>query len=136
MQAVRYRSGIDAGTGRILTGRSHLAQSLATIWSTRIHERTMRLAFGATLRRHLAEDVTGALALEIYDDLTSAVYAFEPEYRVAEMQLVSLTRLGGLGLRHGGIYFPEGRYGNTAIREAFGGVAALARYENAAGRLS
>jgi hypothetical protein len=135
MQAVRYRSGIDARTGRIISGQVHLAQSLAKIWLTRIGEREMLLDFGTDLRSHLAEDVTGALALEIYDDLTTSVYRNEPEYRVAEMQLVSLTRVGGLGLRHGGIYYPEGRFGNYALQEKFGGVAALARYENVARRL-
>lgn len=132
MQAVRYRSGIDGQTGRVIIGRVHLAQSLAQIWTTSLGKRVMLLDFGSKLRSHLAEDITGALALEIYDDLTSAVYAYEPEYRVAEMQLVKLTRLGGLGLRHGGIYYPEGRFGNYAIQEDFGGVSSLARYEGLA----
>lgn len=135
MQAVRYRSGIDARTGGIITGRAHLAQSIATIWTTRMGERVMLLGFGSNLRSHLAEDITAGLALEIYDDLTSAIYRWEPEYRVAEMQLVTLTRIGGLGLRHAGKYYPEGRYGLYGIVEDFGGVASLARYENTARRL-
>lgn len=136
MQAVRYRSGLDARTGRIISGRVHLAQSLAKIWLTRIGERVMRLDFGANLRSHLAEDITAALVLEIYDDLTTAVYAWEPEYRVDEMQIVSLTRIGGLGLRHGGRYYPEGRFGNYDLVENFGGVASLARYERLARRVA
>lgn len=132
MQAVRYRSGIDGETGEVITGRVHLAQSLVEIWTTSLGRRVMLLGFGADLRSHLAEDITGALALEIYDDLTSAIYEWEPEYRVAEMQLVKLTRIGGLGLRHSGIYFPEGRLGNYAIQENFGGVSSLARYEGLA----
>ena len=132
MQAIRYRSGIDARTGRIITGRAHLAQSIATIWRTRISERIMRLAFGSNLRSHLAEDVTGALALELYDDLTTSVIRWEPEYRIVEMQLVSLTIKGGLGLRHGGIYYPEGRFGNYAVEESFGSVSDLAQYERLA----
>lgn len=132
MQAVRYRSGIDAETGRVITGRVHLAQSLAMIWTTRISERFMLLDFGSHLRSHLAEDITGGLALEIYDDLTTTVVRWEPEYRVEEMQLVRLTRIGALGLRHGGTYYPEGRFGNYALRETFGGVSSLARYEGVA----
>lgn len=134
MRAVRYRTGIDARTGRIIGGRAHLAQSLAKIWMTRIGERVMLLDFGTDLRSHLAEDVTGALALEIYDDLTTAVQRWEPEYRAVEMQLVNLTRIGGLGLRHAGLYFPEGRLGNVDLVEDFGGVSSLARYENLARR--
>lgn len=135
MQALRYRVGIDASTGGVVSGAAHLAQSIAKIWMTRIGERVMLLGFGSNLRSHLAEDVTSALALEIYDDLTSALYAWEPEYRVADMQLVSLSRIGGLGLRHAGLYYPEGRYGNYADVEPFGGVSALARYEGTARRL-
>ena len=134
MQAVRYRSGIDAETGGVLTGRAHLAQSIAFLWGVRFGEYAMLLDYGTDLRSHLAEDVNGALALEIYDDLTTAILKWEPEYRVSEMQLVSLTRLGGLGLRHDGDYYPEGRFGNYDIREDFGGIAALARYETLARR--
>ena len=135
MQAIRYRTGIDARTGKLLVGKPHLAQSLAKIWTTRIGERVMLLDFGSKLFSHLAEDITGALALEIYDDLTDAIYEWEPEYRGVDFQLVSLTRIGGLGIRHGGNYYPEGRFGNYDIVEPFGGVSALARYEQAAMRL-
>lgn len=136
MLDVRYRSGTNAVTGEVLTGRAHLAQSLATIWLTRLTERVMLLDFGSRLRSHLAEDVTPALALEIYDDLTSAVYEWEPEYRVRQMQLVTLTRIGGLGLKHDGTYYPEGRFGNYDIQEEFGGIASLASYEGAARRFA
>lgn len=132
MQAIRYRSGIDASSGRIITGRKHLAQSIATIWATRPGERIMLLSFGSNLRSHLAEDITGPLALEIYDDLIQTVIDWEPEYRIAEMQLVSLTLKGGLGIQHGGIYYPEGRFGNYAISEKFGRVTDLAQYERLA----
>lgn len=132
MQAIRYRSGISASTGRVITGRVHLAQSIATIWRTRVGERIMLLPFGSNLRSRLAEDVTGALALELYDDLTTAVRTWEPEYRITTMQLVSLTIKGGLGLRHVGLYYPEGRFGNYSLQESFGAVSDLARYERLA----
>lgn len=134
MLALRYRSGFDRATGAVLTGRAHLAQSLAVIWRTRLEQRVMLLDFGADLRRHLSEDVTPGIALEIYDDLTTAAHTWEPEYRVKEMQLVSLSRIGGLGLRHNGLYYPEGRYGNYDDVEDFGGVSSLARYEAIARR--
>lgn len=135
MQAIRYREGIDAATGQLLVGRDHLAQSLAKIWTTRPGERIMLLAFGTDLRSHLAEDVDAGLVLEIYNDLTQAVYDWEPEYRVVEMQVVQLTRMGALGLKHAGLYYPEGRFGNTDIVQAYGGTSALYRYEQAARRL-
>lgn len=119
----------------MLTGQAHLAQSVAEIWMTRPGERVMRLLFGANLRSHLAEDIEPALALAIYDDLVASINAWEPEYRMVDFQLVNLSLKGGLGVRHGGIYFPEGRFGNKSISEPFGTVSDLALYEGLARRV-
>ena len=126
-QAIRYRTGIDPETGQFLFGRDDLLTSLKVIWSTRPGERLMRLQFGTDLRPFLAEDITPTLALEIYNELAIAVEKEEPEYRLDHMQFVKLTADGVLGLRHGGRYFPEGRFGNydiavpiTAMPERFG----------------
>lgn len=116
---VRYRTGIDGRTGKVLTGAAHLIQSLETIWMTRLDQLVMHLDFGSDLRGHLAEDLTPALALAIYNDLVTAVHKFEPEYRIDELQLVLMTEGGALGLRHGGLYYPEGRFGNYAIAVPF-----------------
>ena len=115
MLAARYRTGIDERTGRILTGWDHVVQSLATIWTTRLKERVMRHDFGSNLRAWLAEDLTPATALGIYADLIVATHRHEPEYRVRTMQFVLASREGGLGIRHAGIYYPEGRLGNYGI---------------------
>ncbi|EAU40157.1 prophage LambdaW5, baseplate assembly protein W, putative [Fulvimarina pelagi HTCC2506] len=133
---VRYRSGVDGVTGKLLTGKAHLAQSLAVLWTTRPGQRFMLLDFGDDLRAFLAEDITPDLALDIYDDLVTATHSFEPEYRIANLQLVSLTRIGGLGLRHDGTYYPEGRLGNYAIAEPFGDLAPLAAREALARRFA
>ncbi len=111
MRALRYRTGLNARTGEPLRGWPHVVQSLEKIWATRLGTRVMRLGFGSELFSRLAEDITPALALQLYTDLTVAAHTFEPEYRIASMQLVNLTRQGGLGLRHTGTYFPEGRLG-------------------------
>ncbi len=132
MQAIRYRSGLDARTGRLIRGQIHLAQSVALIWTTRVGERIMLLGFGSDLRSHLSEDVNPALALALYDDMAQSIIDWEPEYRMVDFQLVSLTRKGGLGIRHAGLYYPEGRYGNYTFVERFGTVSDLASYEGLA----
>ena len=111
-QAVRYRTGIDRTTGQPLVGWAHVQQSLAVIWTTRFEERVMLLPFGSNLRSWLAEDLSPATALGIYGDLIAAAHRWEPEYRVATLQFVLANREGALGLRHGGVYYPEGRFGN------------------------
>jgi phage baseplate assembly protein W len=126
MAAIAYRTGIDRTTGKPLVGWMHVQQSLAVIWTTRVGERVMRLTFGSNLRSWLSEDINAATALGIYDELITAAHQWEPEYRITEMQLVKLVRDGVLGLRHAGIYYPEGRLGNYGIAQAVGGSLALA----------
>lgn len=125
--ATRYRSGFDRRTAEIFVGWPVVAQSLETIWTTRRGERVMQLDFGSDVRGLLAEDVTPALALQLYTELAASAHRWEPEYRLDELQLVRLTETGQLALRHGGLYFPEGRFGNyqmaipmTATPQRFG----------------
>ncbi len=109
---IRYRTGINARTGKILTGPAHLAQSLSKIWQTRLDTRVMRLSFGADLRSLLSEDLTPAIAMLIYNEMVASAARWEPEYLITQLQLVTLQESGKLGIRHGGIYYPEGRLGN------------------------
>ena len=129
--AIRYRQGTHAETGAPLIGAAHLAQSLSEIWMTNINQMPMLLEFGSNLRGKLSEDITPALALAIYNELATTAARWEPEYGIAELQLVRLTQDGALGLRHGGFYYPEGRFGNfetveqfSDLRRSFGMVAA------------
>lgn len=109
---IRYRMGINARTGKLLAGPEHLAQSLGKIWHTRINTRVMRLPFGADLRSLLSEDLTPAIALLLYNEMVASAARWEPEYVLSQLQLVTMSESGQLGIRHGGIYFPEGRFGN------------------------
>jgi phage baseplate assembly protein W len=115
--AVRYRAGINAQTGKVLVGQAHLRQSLSIIWTTRFDTVLMDLDLGNNVRDRLGEDITPALALDIYDDLITAAHAQEPEFRVMTIRFVRFTATGILGLAYGGVYFPEGRFGNYDIAE-------------------
>jgi phage baseplate assembly protein W len=113
--AIQYRVGMDALTGGVLVGMPHMLQSLGMIWETRLETVPMLLDFGSNLRGLLAEDVEPAIALAVYNELVISAALWEPEYEIAELQLVRLTEGGALGVRHGGIYYPEGRLGNYDI---------------------
>lgn len=126
---VRYRQGIDAKTGKPLSGALHLAQSLGKIWETRINTRAMLLDFGADLRSLLSEDLTPEIALLLYNELAVTAARWEPEYLITQLQLVRLTDSGALGFRHGGIYYPEGRFGNYDLAVSLGlGATAPSRF--------
>lgn len=114
MRAIRYRTGAGKNGG-ILRGWPHCAQCLERIWRTRTNKMVMLLDYGSEHFSRLSEDITPELALQLYDDLATAAHRWEPEYRVASLQLVSLTRTGGLGIRHTGTYYPEGRLGNFEL---------------------
>lgn len=134
MTAIRYRTGIDRHTGQVITGWAHVCQSLEVIWTTRIGSRVMRLAFGSDLRSWLSEDINTETALGIYDELITSAAAYEPEYQIKTLQLLRITQTGGLGLSHGGLYYPEGRLGNFSIAMPVGSrVALLARRLEARG---
>ncbi len=109
---IRYRSGIDQITGKPIQGLPHLVQSLGKIWATHLNTRVMRLQFGSDIRSLLSEDLTPAIALALYNELVVSAARFEPEYALTELQLVRLTDAGVLGVRHAGLYYPEGRFGN------------------------
>lgn len=115
--SVNYRKGISATTGRPLTGAAHLEQSLVKIVMTIPTERVMRLDFGLDPTRRLGRNISPVLAATLYRDLVVAVHKWEPEYRIARMQLAGLDRAGGLALFVEGRYFPEGRLGNYAFWE-------------------
>ena len=112
MAAIRYRTGFDEVTGHLLVGQ---AQSIRKVWRTSLDKVWMLLDFGSDNRSRLGEDITPALALGLYNDLTEDLRLWEPEYELTSLQLVLVTETGKLGLRHEGIYYPEGRLGNYDI---------------------
>lgn len=114
---IRYRSGLSSRTGARLSGYAHLEQSLFEIVMTIPTERVMRLDFGLDPTRRLGRNISAMLAAMLYRDLILAVHKYEPEYRIARLQLLEVTRLGGLTLYLEGRYFPEGRLGNYTIEE-------------------
>lgn len=115
MATIRYRTGFDENTGQLLVGQPHLAQSIRKVWRTRMEKVWMLLDFGSDNHSRLGEDITADLALALYNDLTEDLVDWEPEYELSALQLVLVTKTGKLGLRHEGIYYPEGRFGNYDI---------------------
>ncbi|MBY6244107.1 GPW/gp25 family protein [Methylosinus sp. Sm6] len=114
---IRYRTGIDAKTGKVLVGFAHLEQSVAKIVMTAPTERVMLLDFGFEPARRLGRNISAALAATLYRDLITAIHKWEPEYRIARLQLANLDRIGGMGVVLAGLYYPEGRFGNYDISE-------------------
>jgi len=116
---IRYRTGIDAETGKVLRGRVHLNQSIAKIVGTIPSERVMRLEFGAHLDREIGRNMHKARILSLYGRIIAAIHKWEPEVRIRRMQLVKISRTGTFGMALAGTYFPEGRIGNFSVSEPY-----------------
>lgn len=123
---IRYRTDMNARTGALLTGFPAVRQSVATILTTRLEERVMRLEFGAEILAYLGRNTVPPVVAALYRDAVAAIHRWEPEYRVRRAQLVGLDATGGLELALAGIYYPEGRLGNYTLSEAAAATLALA----------
>jgi hypothetical protein len=116
---------MDSRTGRWLRGFACVEQSIGTILRTHLGERIMRLDFGSELVRRIGRNMVAIEVLTLYRDVVTAVHRHEPEYRIAQLQLLRIERTGALALGTKGIYFPEGRFDNFDIRESADGAFPL-----------
>lgn len=126
MAVIRYRSGVCKVDGRLLVGWAHCRQSLATILTTDLDERTMLLDFAGELRRWIGRNTVAPIVTQLYRSAFAAIRRWEPEFAPRQVQLLNLDGIGGLALGLRGTYYPEGRLGNYALAEPKGGAFALA----------
>ncbi len=115
---IRYRTGRDARTGKVLRGAAHLEQSIRIILMTQIGEMVMLLDFGVDLVRRIGRNIHPELLLKLYSEIILAVHRWEPECRINQIQVVMLERTGSVGLAISGTYYPEGRLGNYDISQS------------------
>lgn len=78
--------GIDAATGRRLSGEAHMRQSIADILATPVGSRVMRRDYGSTLYRLVDAPLTPALLVQIYAATVDALTKWEPRIRVIRVQ--------------------------------------------------
>lgn len=114
---IRYRTGLDRTTLKPLAGFPHVVQSIGVILTTLLEERVMLLEFGFDGTQLVGRDMTPPVVLAFYRAVVRAVHRWEPEYRIARLQIQRADRTGTLGLGTSGTYFPEGRLGNYDLAE-------------------
>lgn len=129
MAVVRYRSGLCKLDGRMLVGWAHCRQSLATILTTDLDERTMRLDFSGEMRRWIGRNAVAPIVTALYRSAFAAIRRYEPEFAPRQVQLLSLDGTGSLALALRGVYYPEGRLGNFALAEPKGAAFGLTAAE-------
>ncbi|WPY95598.1 GPW/gp25 family protein [Limimaricola variabilis] len=101
-------NGIDANTGKALSGIDHLRQSVVDILSTPVGSRVMRRDYGSRLHELVDAPMNRATILEIYAATAEALARWEPRIEVREVRLNEAAP-GRLSLALSGVYIPEGR---------------------------
>lgn len=112
------RAGMDARTGRLLTGWDHCVQSIATILTTRIGTRVMRRAFGSAALDLQDRNATPRRIMEIYAGIAAALKRWEPGFRLQSIRLTQAGADGVFAFEIGGLFFPAGHLGDYSTREA------------------
>lgn len=102
-------SGMNAMTGRRLSGIAHLQQSVRDILTTPIGSRVMRRDYGSRLFELVDAPMTPETLLEIYKSVADALELWEPRLRLTRVQVSAASEAGRLHLDLEGLYLPDGQ---------------------------
>jgi phage baseplate assembly protein W len=100
-------NGIDASTGRRLSGLDHLRQSITDILTTPIGTRVMRREYGSRLYRLVDAPVNRGLVLDLYAAVAEALARWEPRFDLQEVRATDVVP-GKITLSLQGLYLPNG----------------------------
>lgn len=101
--------GIDATTGKALSGTDHLRQSIRDILSTPIGTRVMRRNYGSQLFRLVDRPMTPGLQVEIYAAVVDALATWEPRLQVTAVSVEPAdSALGRMSITVEGRYLVGG----------------------------
>lgn len=100
--------GINAATGKRLSGIQHLRQSISDILRTPIGSRVMRRRYGSRLFQLIDAPMNRATLLDLYAATGEALDEWEPRFRLESVQAVSAAP-GRIELDITGEYLPDGQ---------------------------
>lgn len=100
--------GIDALTGKSLSGVSHLRQSVRDILTTPIGSRVMRRDYGSRLYRLVDAPMNDATRLDMMAATYEAIETWEPRLLLDSIA-VEMPVPGAVVISLEGTYLPDGR---------------------------
>ena len=101
-------NGVNAQTGRSLSGIDHLQQSLRDILTTPVGTRIMRREYGSRLYELVDAPMNNATLLDLYAATAEALARWEPRFRLTRVQVASASP-GAVTLQLHGEYRPSGQ---------------------------
>ncbi|MNK65203.1 Lysozyme [compost metagenome] len=91
--------GMDAKTGRRMSGNDHLRQSVGKIIGTSIGERLRRRPFGSLAANLVDAPVNSALLVQLFSATATALLTWEPRLKVRSVSAqADATRPGQLAI--------------------------------------
>lgn len=114
------RTGIDAVTGKVLTGWSHCVQSIGRCLTTRIASRVQRRHLGCMVPELQDENADPATIMRSYVSIAEALndpQGGEPGFNLTSIDLVRSGRDGRYVFVLDGDFFPNGHRGDWSVRE-------------------
>ena len=91
--------GMDAKTGRAISGLAHLYQSIAKILTTSIGSRLKRRPFGSEIPDLIDAPNNGETRVRLYAAIATALMRWEPRLRLNRVQLSAETTETGAGVQ-------------------------------------
>lgn len=101
--------GMNAFTGKPLSGVDHLKQSVSDILSTRIGTRVMRRQYGSDLPSLVDSPMNEALKLELFSAAAEALTKWEPRFKLDGMTVAEITDQGRLVVDLHGVNLVDGK---------------------------
>ncbi len=110
--------GINADTGKPLSGWDHVVQSIRVILTTMIGTRVMRREFGSELMALVDAPMTDRVVLAVYVATANALARWEPRFRLTSVEIMSPEASGQISLRLFGNYYPRGHLGDFSTPQS------------------
>ncbi len=104
--------GIDADTGRAISGWDHVTQSIRDIMITDLGLRPMREYYGSLVPRALGRQINRREILPVISVIISAIEVWEPRYRVLSFEISGEAIQGRLTIKLTGEYRPGALWGD------------------------
>lgn len=99
--------GIDRNTGKLISGKEHLRQSLQDLLTTPKGTRIMRADYGSNLPRLVDMPINSELVLDLMAETAGAIQDWEPRFKVTQVDVTTIT-VSSIVLAVSGRYLPDG----------------------------
>lgn len=100
--------GIDANTGKELSGIDHLRQSVRDILTTPVGSRVLRREYGSQLFALIDAPMNRSTVMDLYAATADALARWEPRFQLTKVQ-AAMPSPGVVVLDLTGVYLPDGR---------------------------